>query len=246
MPRKCIRCGQDNDDRALRCVCGSELPAITTAVPAPASASSLLWARIGFAIWTIGFVPLYGWLCLVFKYHAVHRSLIGTAVYLVSAVLALLVLGRDPRRTLLAWRIGFVAWALLLLPLLLNVAQGLAQEGWPRGRFNRQVAHLLILVLIFSVPAFLTSLCALVRTYRVAGVLAYVTGLAYLWNGELLLRATAPAKGWVLRFEDVLDVVLFGSQVATHVSKPVGIVLIIGGLLTLRAVQTRTPAAIQR
>ncbi len=235
MVKTCIRCGQDNDDLALRCLCGSELPADMPVAPAPASEPSQLWARIWFAVWMIGFVPLYGALCLVFKFHPVGRSLIGTAVYLVSAVLAFLVLGRDPRRTLLAWRIGFVAWALLLLPLLLNVAQGLALEGWPQGRFNRQVEHLLILVLVFTVPAFLTSLCALVRTYRVAGVLAYVTGLAYLWNGELLLKATAPATGWVLGFRNVLDVLLFGSQVATHVSKPVGIVLIIGGLMTLRA-----------
>lgn len=244
MPKRCIRCGQDNDDQALRCRCGNDLPAAVTT--AATGAASLLWAKIVFAIWTLGFVPLYGALCLAFKFHPVHRSLIGTGVYVVSVVLALLLLGRDPRRTLLGWRIGFAAWAVLLLPLLLNVAQGLAEEGWPRGRFNRQVAHLLILILVFAVPALLTGLCALVRTYRLAGVLAYLTGLAYLWNGELLLRATAPARGWVLRFEDVLDVVLFGSQVATHVSKPVGIVLIIGGLLTLRAVQARSAPAIRQ
>src|SRR5512137_378386 len=110
MAKTCIRCGQDNDDLALRCVCGSELPVVSTAAPAPASEPGLPWARIGFATWMIGFVPLYGALCLVFKFHPVGRSLIGTAVYLVSALLAFLVLGRDPRRTLLAWRIGFVAW----------------------------------------------------------------------------------------------------------------------------------------
>jgi hypothetical protein len=244
MPKRCIRCGQDNDDQAQRCVCGSELPETPTA--AATGAPSLLWPRIGFAIWTLGFVPLYGVLCLAFKFHPVHRSLIGTGVYLVSAVLALLVLGRDPRRTLLAWRIAFAAWAVLLLPLLLAIAQGLAEEGWPRGRFNRQVAHLLILLLVFAVPAFLTGLFALVRTYRVAGVLAYLTGLAYLWNGDLLLRATSPAKGWVLRFEDVLDMVLFGSQAATHLSRPVGILLMAGGVLMLRAVRARATPAVPR
>jgi hypothetical protein len=243
MAKKCIRCGQDNDDLALRCLCGSELPAVSSAAPAPASEPSLLWARLGFAIWTVGFVPLYGLLCLVFKVQPAVRSLVGTGVFATSAVLALLVLGRDPRRTLLACRIGLAAWALLLLPLLLTVAQGFAEEGWPRGRFNRQVAHLLILVLVFTVPAFLTGLLALVRTYRVAAVLAYLTGLAYQWNGELLLQATAPAKGWVLRFQDVLDIVLFGSQVGSHVSKPMGIALMVGGVLMAWAARARAMPA---
>jgi hypothetical protein len=167
----------------------------------------------------------------------VWRGLIGTAVFAIPAVAALWFLGREKQRTLRIWRIVFVSWVLLLLPLILTVAEGLAAEGWPRGKFNKTIAHLLILIIILTVPAFLTGLCALVRTYRLAGALALVTGLAYVVNGILLLRATAPGRphGLRLRFESVLDLILFGSQIASYLSIPMGIALTVGGIMTLRA-----------
>jgi ACR3 family arsenite efflux pump ArsB len=154
-------------------------------------------------------------------------------------VAALWFLGRERQRTLSVWRIVFVVWALLLLPLLISVADGLATEGWPRGRFNKAIARLLILILITTIPAFLTSLCALTRTYRLASALALVTGLAYLVNGVLLIRATAPAKGLRLRFESVLDLILFGAQMASYLSIPVGVALTVGGIMTFRAARAR-------
>jgi hypothetical protein len=154
-------------------------------------------------------------------------------------VAALWFLGREKQRTLQVWRIVFVVWALLLLPLLLSVADGLAAEGWPRGRFNKAIASMLVSILILTVPAFLTSLCALIRTYRVASALALVTGLAYLVNGVLLIRATGPAKGLRLRFESVLDLILFGAQMGSYLSIPMGIALTVGGIMTFRAARAR-------
>jgi len=216
-------------------------PVPTTATePAPQAPSlvdepNLRLRKIVFVLWAIAFVPLFAALRSVLSVSPIWRSLIGTAVFSVPAAAALWFLGREKHRTLRVWRIVFVVWALLLLPLLLTLAEGLAAEGWPRGKFNKSIAHLLILILILTVPAFLTSLCALVRTYRLASALALVTGLAYLVNGVLLIRATAPAQGLRLRFQNVLDLILFGSQMGSYLSIPIGIVLIVGGTMTFRA-----------
>ena len=98
---------------------------------------------------------------------------------------------------------------------------------------------MLISVLILTVPAFLASLCALVRTYRLASALSLVTGLAYLVNGVLLIRETAPAKGLRLRFQSVLDLILFGAQMGSYLSIPMGIALTVGGIMTFRAARAR-------
>jgi hypothetical protein len=165
--------------------------------------------------------------------------LIGTGLFTAPAIAALWFLGREKQRILRAWRIVFLAWALLLLPLLLTVAEGLMAEGWPQGKFNKAIARLLISILILTIPAFLVSLCGLVRTYRVASALALVTGLAYLVNGVLLIRETAPAHGLRLRFESVLDLILFGAQMGSYLSLPLGIALTVGGIMTFRAARPR-------
>jgi hypothetical protein len=252
MAKKCVQCGRDNEDSAPRCVCGSDLPAAvaiaptstTTTEPAPPAPSAagerdLRLRKLLFVVWAMAYVPLFPALRSLLKVLPVYRNLIGAGVFAASAVAAWWFLGREKRLVLRIWRIVFVVWALLLLPLLLTVAEGLAAEGWPRGRFNRQIAHLLVLVLILTVPAFLTGLCALLRTYRLASALALATGLAYLVNGYLLIRATAPAKGLRLRFQDVLDVVLFGAQMGTYLSIPIGMALVVGGIMTFRAALRR-------
>ena len=207
--------------------------------PSPIGERSLRLRKILFVLWALAFVPLFAALRSHLNTSPGLRSLIGTAVFSAPAVAALWFLGREKQRTLRVWRIVFVVWALLLLPLLLSVADGLAAEGWPRGRFNKAIARLLISILILTVPAFLTSLCALVRTYRLASALALVTGLAYLVNGVLLIRATAPAKGLRLRFESVLDLILFGAQMGSYLSIPIGVALIVGGIMTFRAARAR-------
>jgi hypothetical protein len=210
--------------------------------PLPIGEPSLRLRKILFVLWAIAFVPLFAALRSHLSASPVLRSLIGTAVFSVPAVAALWFLGREKQRTLHVWRIVFVVWALLLLPLLLSVADGLAAEGWPRGRFNKTIARLLISILILTVPAFLTSLGALIRTYRVASALAVVTGLTYLVNGVMLIRDTAPAHGLRLRFESVLDLILFGAQMGSYLSIPMGIALTVGGVMTFRAARARARA----
>jgi hypothetical protein len=218
-------------------------PATATApalqAPTPSGEPSLRLRKILFVLWALAFVPLFAALRTVLPASPAWRSLIGTAVFAVPAVAALWFLGREKQRTLSVWRIVFVVWALLLLPLLLSVADGLATEGWPRGRFNKAIAHLLILIFVATIPAFLTGLCALTRSYRLASALALVTGLAYLVNGVFLIRATAPAKGLRMRFESVLDLILFGAQMESYLSIPMGVALTVGGIMTFRAARAR-------
>src|SRR5664279_3357027 len=121
--------------------------------PLPIGERSLRLRKIVFALWALAFVPVFAALRTVLTASPVWRSLIGTAVFSAPAVAALWFLGREKNRTLGVWRIVFVVWALLLLPLLLSVADGLAAEGWPRGKFNRAIARLLVSILILTIPA---------------------------------------------------------------------------------------------
>jgi len=245
--KKCPHCGQDNDDSSLRCACGSELgeaAVAPAAAPSPGPASetasatrgrNLVLRKIAFAVWALAFVPLVAALRSLLPVPALHRSLVGTGVFAVSAVAALWFLGREPHRILRVWRIFFVSWAVLLTPLLLTIADGIAKEGWPQGRFNRPIAHLLILVLTITIPAFLTGICAALRTYRWAGALALATGLATLGTSIFLFRATAPIRLSRLGFVDILDLVAIGSKLLTYFVLPIGVALVVGGIMTLEA-----------
>ncbi len=211
------------------------VPATTTdpglQAPLPLGEPSLRLRKSLFVLWALAFVPLFAALRTVLVASPAWRSLIGTAVFSAPAVAGLWFLGRERQRTLHVWRIVLVVWALLLLPLLLSVADGLAAEGWPRGRFNKAIARMVISILILTVPAFLAGLCALIRTYRLTSVLSLVTGLAYLVNGVLLIRETAPAKGLRLRFQSVLDLILLGAQMGSYLS--------VGGIMIFRAARAR-------
>jgi hypothetical protein len=207
--------------------------------PSPTDERSLRVRKIVFMLWAVAFVPLFAECRSLLNVPLLQRSLIGTGVFCAPAVAALWFLGREKQLTLRVWRTVFVVWAMLLLPLLLAVAEGFVEEGWPRGKFNKPIEHILILILILTIPAFLTGLCALIRTYRLASALALVTGLLYLVNGVLLIRATAPAKGLRLRFDYVLDLVLLGAQLGSYLSIPIGIGLIVGGIMTFRAARAR-------
>ncbi len=223
----------------------SAAPGTTTATdpapqaPLPTDERSLRLRKIVFVISAIAFVPIFAAIGSFLSARPLCRCLIGTGVFCAPAVAALWFLGREKQPTLRVWRIFFVVWAMLVLPLLLTVADGVAAQGWPSGKFNEPIAHLLILILTLAVPAFLTSLCSLIRTYRLVSALALVTGLLYLVNGHLLTRATAPARGLRLRFETVLDLVLLGSQMGSYLSLPIGIALIVGGIMTFRAAGAR-------
>jgi hypothetical protein len=196
-----------------------------------------------FLLWAIAFVPLFAALRSHLRVPPPYRSLLGAGVFCASAVAALWLLGREEQPRLRAWRIFFGLRAMSVTPLLLAVVDGLAEQGWPSGRINQPIAHLLILILTLTIPVFLTGLCALLRSYRLAGVLALVTGLASLVDGVLLLRAISPIKGWRFRLADILDAVILGSKVEAYISIPTGMVLIIGGLMTFRAAKARAVAA---
>jgi hypothetical protein len=210
--------------------------------PAPAAERRLVLRKILFAVWALALMPLFGALHAFLDARPLYRSLVGTGVFGASAVAALWFLGREKHPTLRVWRIFFVVWTILLCPVLLTIAYGIGKEGWPSGRFNRPIAHVLSLVLTLSIPAFLTGLGALLRIYRVAGVLAIVAGLASIVTGGFLFRATAPIKLFPRAFEDVLDVVAFGAKVETYLAIPIGIALIVGGIMTFRAARARTVA----
>jgi hypothetical protein len=89
------------------------------------------------------------------------------------------------------------------------------------------------------VSAFITGLCALIRTYRVAGVLAFVSGVTSIVVGAFLIRATAPFRHRSIVLGDVLNNVMFAAKVETYISIPIGIVLVVGGIMTLRAALAR-------
>jgi hypothetical protein len=211
--------------------------------PSPTEERNLGLRTIVFVVWAIGFVPLFAALRSFLHVPPLYRSLIGTGLFCAPAVAALWFLGREKHPTLRAWRIFFALRAMLLIPLLLTIVDGIAEEGWPRGRYNRAVANVLLMIITMIVPAFLAGLCALIRTYRLAGMLALVAGLASLVDGVLLLRASWRFSISSQRLSTVLNIVGFGSKVESYLSIPIGIALIVGGIMTLRAARARAVAS---
>ena len=221
---------------------------MATTRPDPQASSPTEVGNVGLrklvlVVWVIGFVPLFAALRSLLHAAPLYRSLIGTGLYWAPAVAALWFLGREKDRTLRAWRIVFVLWAILLTPLLLTVVDGVADEGWPRGRYNQTTANVLLMVITMTVPVLLTGLCALIRTYRWAGVLALVAGLTSLVDGVLLLQATSRVRPSVVPLTSVLNILAVGSKMESYLSIPMGIALIVGGIMTLRAVRVRVEHA---
>lgn len=236
---KCIQCGHDNDDSALQCVCGQALPdAAPVALPVvspPPAGNSYLWGRIAFAVWALGFTPLFIAVRARVAEGALARCLIGAGAFWIVGLLALLLLGRDKRPGLNIWRIVFTVLSLLPVPLLLSIVDGIAAQGWPSGRMNRIAAQLLTLVLTVTLPALVAGLCSLVRVHLVAGVLAVVAGGNYIYSGWKLFQATSPVTNLRRPLTDVLNIVVVGARLLSFIAIPVGIVLIVGGALTFRA-----------
>lgn len=247
MAKKCPDCGHENDDSSLRCVCGRELAVAAPTAPAPETAPTTLPTRrklavfkIVFVLWALGLVPLYAALRTHLHVTPFHRSLIGTGVLTLSALVAFWLFGKERRRTVRAWRAVFMLRALYLVPLVLVIADGLAEYGWPSGRHNRPIAHVVTLCLVLVVPTFLTGLFALIRTPRVASVLALLTGIATVVDGVLFIRATEPFRHRWRPMVDVLDVVMCATTIETYAAIPLGLAFAAGGVLTLRA--ARRPA----
>jgi hypothetical protein len=212
-------------------------------VPPPTNERRFVLRKIALVIWTLGFFALFTALRSHVHLSAFHRCLVGGGVLCVTAVPAFWFLGKEVQASLRIWRIFFAAWAQLVTPLILTIADGIASEGWPTGRFNRPIAHLLSLLLTLTIPAFLTGLVALIRSYRLAGVFAVATGVTYFARSIALIRAAVPIKVWPIRPVDVLDFVVLSAKVLAYISIPMGIALVVGGIMTLRAVRARTLAA---
>jgi hypothetical protein len=210
--------------------------------PMPSVGRSLLLRRLAFVVGILGFAALFVALRPHLPLKPLPRSLVGASVLAVGGVAAFFLFGKEPQRRLHVCRIFFSAWALLLAPLLFTIAFGLAEEGWPRGRFNKPVARLLIWLFITTIPAFLTGLAALIRTYSLTAGLALLSGLASLGCSYFLFVETAPIKlSVMLPLTSALNILGFFSKLVAFAAIPVGIASAIAGFMTLRATRNRMP-----
>jgi len=203
--------------------------------PLPTNERNLRWRKIVFVVWALGFAPLFAALRSFLHVAPIYRSLIGAGLFWASAAAAMWFLGRERQPRLRAWRVFFVMRAMILLPLILTVVDGIAENGWPSGRFNRGIAKVLLMIITMTVPVFLTSVFALIRTYRLAGMFALVAGLSSLVNGVLLLRASWRFSITSQNLSTVLDIIGFGSKLESYLAIPLGIALIVGGIVTFRS-----------
>lgn len=207
--------------------------------PTPTRSSThkgLFLRRVVFVVGLLGLATLVVLLRAHLPSDPRVRSGIGAGLLVAVGASAFFLFGREPRRTLGGWRLFFSGWGLLLVPLLITIALGLAEDGWPTGRFNKPVARLLTWIFVATIPAFLTGLAALMRTYRLTGVLAMLSGLASLVCSRWLFKETTPIKLKVmLPLDSILHIIGFLSKLVAFASIPVGLALVVGGFLTLRA-----------
>jgi len=251
MARKCDQCGFDNDDSSPRCRCGHDLAAAGSDVvaeaaspaataPAPASPQGRqIASRIVFACWWLGFLPLVYPLQSHLPDSNLLRTVIGIGIFYAPILLALWILRRDPGRAERVWRLVFVVWALLCFSLLFTIVDGVAQEGWPQGRFNRTIAEMLKILLGLLIPVFLTGFAALMRAYLAASLLALLAGLNQLILGIYLIRAAVPIKNVLRPLISRLDIIATGAKLLSYLTIPVGILLIVGAILLFRARRSR-------
>lgn len=212
-----------------------------TQAPTPPSrraGKAELLRRIGFVVGLLGLGTLFVLLRSHLPSDPRTRTLIGTGVLAAGGASAFFLFGKETQGKLQVWRIFFSGWGLLLAPLLITIALGLAEQGWPSGKFNKPVARLLTWILVATIPAILTSLVALTRSYRLTAVLAIVSGLASLACSRSLFIETTPIKlRAMLPLDSILHIIGFLSKLLAFASIPVGIAMVVGGCLTLRAVR---------
>ena len=91
------------------------------------------------------------------------------------------------------------------------------------------------MTITMTVPVVLTSVFALIRTYRLAGIVALIAGLSSLVDGFLLLRASWRFSIRSQNLSTVLGIIGFGSKLESYLAIPLGIALIVGGIVTLRS-----------
>jgi hypothetical protein len=211
--------------------------------PSPRGGKAVLLRRIGFVFGLLGLGTVFVLLRSQLPSDPRTRTLIGTGVLAAGGASAFFLFGKETQGKLQAWRIFFCGWGLLLAPLLITIALGVAEQGWPSGKVNRPIVRLLTWVLVATIPAFLTSLLALTRSHRLTAVLAMVSGLASLACSRSLFIETAPIKlGAMLPLDNVLHIIGFLSKLVAFASIPAGIAMVVGGCLTLRAAKRATAA----
>jgi hypothetical protein len=215
------------------------------ATPTPPSTGKALFLRkLAFVIVLLGLAALFVVLRSHLPSDARARTGIGTGLLAAAGASAFFLFGRESQRTLRGWRLFMSGWGLLLVPLLITIALGLAEEGWPTGKYNKPVARLLTWILIATIPAFLTALAALTRTYRLAAVLAMLSGLASLACTRWLFLETTPIKlRAMLPLDSILHIIGFLSKLAAFTAIPVGVALLVGGFSTWRAARREARAS---
>ncbi len=238
-----MQCGQENDDSSPTCVCGHDLSVASPAAAATGAETSppvmasvreprLILRKVLFVVGTLAMVAAYALLRYRLKTNPLYSSLIVTGVWCAMAVAGFWFLGRERRTFLHALRIAFLVRTTYLLPLLLNILDGLVEFGWPTGRF-RPIARILSFLIPLAASAFLTGLVVHIRAFRVAGVLAILTGGASIVLGVYLLPATQSLVRLSITLGEVLNNIMFMAKLERYVAIPLGVALIVVGILML-------------
>jgi hypothetical protein len=207
----------------------------TSPTSAPAKEPRLILRKILFAFGTIALVALYGLFRHRLKTDPLYSSLVVTGVWGATAVAGLWFLGREKQPMVRAWRIAFLVIAASLLPVILNITDGIVEHGWPSGRSGKPIARVLKLLIPLAASAFLTGLVAHLRTYRPAAVLAILTGITSLVLGPYLIPATKSFIHLSITLGEVLNNTMFVAKLETYAAIPLGVAFIVGGILTWRA-----------
>jgi hypothetical protein len=249
--KKCIHCGNENDDAAVLCVCGQDLtqdsapaPAATVAEASvsasPVKEPRLVLRKILFVLGTLALVAAYVLLRHRVKTNPLYSSLVVSGVWCASAVAGLWFLGREKRPMLRAWRIALLVIATYFLPLVLNIGDGLAEYGWPgEDRMNRPISRILRLIIPLAVSGFLTGLVMQLRAYRVAGVLALLSGIASIVLGVYLIPATKMLRHLSITLGEVLNNIMFQTKYEIYAAFPIGVAFIVGGILIFWSARAR-------
>lgn len=251
--KTCTHCGSENQDTSALCVCGQPLsqdtaPAPATATVAETSSSAatkeprLILRKVLFVLGTLALIAVYGLYRHRVGTNPLYSSLVVTGVWGVLAVAGLWFLGREKRPMLRAWRIALLVRAVYLLPLLLNILDGLVEHGWPTGRFNRPIANILTFIIPLAALGFLTGLIMQIRTYRVAGAFAFLSGIASVVLGVYLIPVTKSIRALSITPGDVLNNVMLETKYESYATIPLAVVFIVAGVLILWAARTRTRA----
>jgi hypothetical protein len=209
---------------------------------APAPEPRLILRKLLFVIGTLALMAAYALFRHKVQTNPLYSSLVVSGVWAVVAVAGLWFLGRDKRPMLRAWRIFMGVCAIYLMPLLLNIGDGLAEHGWPQGRFNRQIAQILSLLIPLVAPIFVTGLVALIRLPRVAGVLAILSGASSIVLTVYLIPASKAVLHLSITLGDVLNNVMFVVKLENYAGIPMGVAFVVGGILMLLGARKRVAA----